>query len=102
MRQPFFPPRSSWSRRRPWPIGRAMVMGIILLFCSALALASLEKVDVVATAPGKIIVNGRTKVIQPAETGLVRAIHVHDGSTVKSGDALRTRSNHQCGRTGPR
>jgi membrane fusion protein, hemolysin D len=63
-------------------------MTIILLFCSALAWASLGKVDVVATAPGKIIVNGRTKVIQPAETGLVRAIHVHDGSTVKSGDVL--------------
>ncbi len=26
--------------------------------------------------------------IQPAETGLVRAIHVHDGTTVKAGDVL--------------
>src|SRR5258707_11384401 len=70
----------------PSPIGRAIGMTIILLFCAALAWASLGKVDVVATAPGKIVVNGRTKVIQPAETGVVRAIHVRDGATVKAGD----------------
>ncbi len=72
----------------PSPTGRAIGMTVILLFCAALAWASLGKVDVVATAPGKIVVNGRTKVIQPAETGVVRAIHVRDGETVKAGDVL--------------
>jgi hemolysin D len=72
----------------PSPIGRAIGMTIILLFCAALAWASMGKVDVVATAPGKIVVNGRTKVIQPAETGVVRAIHVRDGTAVKAGDVL--------------
>jgi hemolysin D len=72
----------------PSPIGRAIGLTVILLFCAALGWASLGKVDVVATAPGKIVVNGRTKVIQPAETGVVRAIHVRDGATVKAGDVL--------------
>ncbi|GLS17856.1 HlyD family type I secretion periplasmic adaptor subunit [Labrys miyagiensis] len=72
----------------PSPIGRAVGGTIIMLFCAALAWASLGKVDVVATAPGKIVVNGRTKVIQPAETGVVRAIHVGDGARVKAGDVL--------------
>src|SRR5438034_5110330 len=72
----------------PSPTGRAIGMTIIFLFCAALAWASLGKVDVVATAPGKIVANGRTKVIQPAETGVVRAIHVRDGETVKAGDVL--------------
>jgi hemolysin D len=72
----------------PSPIGHAVGLTIILLFCAALAWASLGKVDIVATAPGKIVVNGRTKVIQPAETGVVRAIHVRDGTTVKAGDVL--------------
>ncbi len=40
--------------------------------------ACLGSVDIVATAPGKIIPSGRTKVIQPFET-VVRAIHVRDG-----------------------
>jgi hemolysin D len=72
----------------PSPVGRAIGMTIIVLFCSALAWAALGKVDVVATAPGKIVLNGRTKVIQPAETGVVRAIHVRDGTAVKAGDVL--------------
>jgi hemolysin D len=72
----------------PSPIGRALGLTIILLFCAALGWASLGKVDVVATAPGRTVVNGRTKVIQPAETGVVRAIHVRDGTTVKAGDVL--------------
>ena len=72
----------------PSPIGRATGMIIILLFCSAVTWASLGKVEVVATAPGKTIVNGRTKVVQSAETGVVRAIHVHDGSMVRAGDVL--------------
>jgi hemolysin D len=42
----------------------------------------------VATAPGKIVPSGRTKVIQPFETGVVRAIHVRDGQKVKAGEVL--------------
>src|SRR5262249_12395137 len=38
--------------------------------------------------PGKIVPTGRTKVVQPFEIGVVRAIHVHDGQTVKAGDVL--------------
>lgn len=72
----------------PSPVGRAIGVTIILLFCAALVWAALGKVDVVATATGKIVVNGRTKVIQPAEIGLVRAIHVRDGATVRAGDVL--------------
>ena len=72
----------------PSPVGRAIGVTIILLFCAALVWAALGKVDVVATATGKIVVNGRTKVIQPAETGVVRAIHVRDGATVRAGDVL--------------
>jgi hemolysin D len=61
---------------------------IIALFGVALLWASLGTVDIVAVAPGKVIPNGRTKIIQPFEAGVVRAIHIHDGSTVKAGDVL--------------
>jgi hemolysin D len=72
----------------PSPIGRAIGVTIIALFCIALAWASFGKVDIVATAPGRIIVNGRAKLIQPAEAGVVRAIRVRDGAMVKAGDVL--------------
>jgi hemolysin D len=38
--------------------------------------------------PGKIVPSGRTKLIQPFETEVVRAIHVQDGQSVKAGDVL--------------
>jgi len=72
----------------PSPLGRAIGVTIIALFGLALAWASLGEVDIIAAAPGKIIPSGRTKVIQPFETGVVRAIHVRDGQSVKAGQVL--------------
>ena len=72
----------------PSPVGRAIGATIIALFCLALAWAWLGHVDIVASAPGRIIPSGRTKVIQPFETGVVRAIHVRDGESVKAGQVL--------------
>lgn len=72
----------------PSPTGRAIAGVIALLFCLAIAWAALGKVDVIASAPGKMIPSGRSKVIQPFETGVIRAIHVRDGQMVKAGDVL--------------
>jgi hemolysin D len=70
------------------PVGRAIGATIILFFAAAIAWACLGSVDIIATAPGKIVPSGRTKVIQPFETGVVRAIHVRDGQAVKAGEVL--------------
>lgn len=48
----------------------------------------LGKLDVVVSAPGRIIPADRVKVIQPTELGVVRAIHVRDGQHVKAGQLL--------------
>jgi hemolysin D len=72
----------------PSPIGRAIGATIIAIFCLALAWACLGTVDIVAVAPGRIVPSGSTKIIQPFDTGVVRAIHVRDGQSVKAGDAL--------------
>src|SRR5262249_38225600 len=72
----------------PSPIGRAIRGAIILLFCAALIWAWWGTIDIVASATGKIVPSGRTKVIQPFETGVVRSIRVQDGQAVKAGDVL--------------
>ena len=72
----------------PSPIGRAIGATIVALFCLALVWATFGHVDVVASASGKIVPDGRVKLIQPFETGVVRAIHVRDGQSVKAGDLL--------------
>src|ERR1700730_12795654 len=72
----------------PSPIGRAISTTIITLFCLAVAWATYARVDIVASAQGKIVPSGRSKVIQALEIGVVRAIHVQDGQEVKAGDVL--------------
>ena len=72
----------------PSPIGRAIGASIILLFGAALAWSWWGTIDIVASATGKIVPSGRTKVIQPFETGVIRAIRVDDGQAVKAGDLL--------------
>ncbi len=70
------------------PVGRAIAYAIMALFSVALLWACFGRVDIIASAKGKIIPSGRTKVIQPFETGVVRAIDVHDGQVVKAGETL--------------
>jgi membrane fusion protein, hemolysin D len=72
----------------PSPIGRTIIATIILLFCAALGWAWWGTIDIVASSTGKIVPSGRTKVVQPFETGVVRSIRVQDGQTVKAGDLL--------------
>src|SRR5215467_48232 len=84
----FLPAALEITETPPSPIGRAMGAIVFALFCAALAWACIGNVDIVTTAPGKIIPSGRTKLIQPFETGVVRAIHVRDGQSVKAGEVL--------------
>ena len=72
----------------PSPTGRAIALTIAAVFIVGFAWSTIGTVDIVATAPGKIIPTGRTKTIQPLETGVVRVIHVRDGQEVKAGDVL--------------
>jgi hemolysin D len=69
-------------------MGRMIAATIMLFFVVAVAWAWFGKVDIIAVAPGKIVPTGRTKVVQPFETGVVRAIHVQDGQTVSAGEVL--------------
>jgi hemolysin D len=70
------------------PIAGAIGGTIILLFCVALVWALLGHIDIVASASGRIIPSGRTKVIQPFEIGVIRAIRVQEGQSVKVGEVL--------------
>ena len=62
-----------------------LLMAFALL---AVLWAVFGQIDVVATAQGKIVPNEGSKLIQPIETSVVKAIHVVDGQTVKAGQVL--------------
>src|SRR3989441_6919127 len=72
----------------PSPVGRAVGGTIIGVFAVGILWASVGHIDIVAVAPGKIIPSGHSKVIQPLDSGVIRAIHVRDGQAVKKGDVL--------------
>jgi hemolysin D len=86
------------------PLGRAIGATLIAFFLVALAWACLAKVDIIATAQGKVVPVGRTKTVQPLEAGIVTAIHVKDGDKVREGDILieldRTVSTSERNRVG--
>ena len=84
----FLPAALEIAETPPSPTGRAIGATIIAVFVAAVVWACVGTVDIVATAPGKIIPSGRTKLIQPFETGVVRAINVRNGQSVKAGDVL--------------
>ena len=84
----FLPAALEIAETPPSPVGRAISATIMAVFCIALIWLSVGRVDIIATSTGKIIPTGRTKIIQPFETAVVRAIHVRDGQQVRAGEVL--------------
>jgi len=70
------------------PAPRIALWLIMAFALIAVLWATFGRIDVVATAIGKIIPSDRTKVIQPMETAVVKAIHVRDGQDVTLGQIL--------------
>ena len=70
------------------PAGRAIGGLIIAAAVTAVIWASLSRIDIIATAPGRIIPVGQTKIVQPFQAGIVQAIDVADGNHVTAGQPL--------------
>ena len=70
------------------PLGALVVWLVALLLIVALAWSYFGKIDILAVANGKISAEGSTKIIQPAVSGVVTSINVHEGQRVKKGETL--------------
>ena len=70
------------------PTGRAMALAIGAFFVIAVVWACFGKLDIITTAPGRLLPVGRIKLIQPLDAGVVRAIRVQDGDHVHAGQVL--------------
>src|SRR5579871_3527332 len=70
------------------PLGR-VIGGIIILFVAIAIIWSIfGRIDIVATASGKVVPTGRTKTVQPLEAGIVTEILVEDGDRVTAGQVV--------------
>jgi len=84
----FLPAALEIQERPPSPVGRTLVWLIVAFFSIALVWAVFGRIDIVATAQGKIVPGDRVKIIQPMEIGTVRTIAVREDQPVKAGDLL--------------
>jgi hemolysin D len=84
----FLPAALALQRQPVSPLPRVAMATVVSLLLIALLWAIVGKIDIVATAQGKIVPDGRAKIIQSIETAKVTAIHVTDGKLVKTGDVL--------------
>ena len=84
----FLPAALSLQEQPVNPLARHIKWAIMAFLALAVLWACLGEIDVVASAQGKVVPSGKTKVIQPREVAVVKAIHVYDGQQVKAGDLL--------------
>ena len=72
----------------PSPLPRAVLHILLALLGVLLVWAVVGRLDVVAVAPGKLVPQSFLKVVQPAESGIVREILVKEGDEVSAGQVL--------------
>lgn len=69
----------------PSPLGGWLMCIIVGMLSIALLWACIGQVNIVAVAKGRVMPDGRIKVVQASEQGVVGAIHVRDGERVTAG-----------------
>ena len=74
--------------RPPAPLGRGVLYVMLGLVAAMVAWAAVAKLDIVATAEGKLVPAGYLKIVQPAEQGLIKEIFVREGEVVREGQVL--------------
>ncbi|OGT02208.1 MAG: secretion protein HylD [Gallionellales bacterium RIFCSPLOWO2_02_58_13] len=72
----------------PTPFARALLYSLLTLLGLLLIWAVFGKLDVVASASGKLLPQSYLKIVQPSEQGVIRDILVEEGEHVKAGQVL--------------
>ncbi len=84
----FMPATVEVLERPPAPFSRVVVLLLVCLATIAILWAVIARIDIVASGTGVVIPKGKVKVVQPLESGIVKAIAVQDGQLVKRGELL--------------
>jgi len=70
------------------PAPHILVICITLFLISIIVWSYTGELDIVATAPGKIVVSEKTKALQFSESGIIHSVNVRDGDRVEKGQLL--------------
>lgn len=84
----FLPAALEVQESPPTPVSHWLLWLLLSLFCIGIVWAAFGEVDIVVTAPGRVVPSGQVKVVQALNTGSVVAIHIRDGERVEAGQPL--------------
>lgn len=88
LRYEFLPAAEEIVETPPSPFGWIVLWLITGLLVIAMAWSCFGKLDVIASATGKVVPEGSIKTVQPASAGVVAEIKVSEGQKVKKGQLL--------------
>jgi HlyD family secretion protein len=76
------------SEQPPSPLPRSMLYLLLGLVTGTVVWATVGKLDIVAVASGKLVPQSFIKVVQPADSGIIKEILVKEGDGVEAGQVL--------------
>ena len=74
--------------RHPLATWRSVAWPLMLLLAALMIWAGFAQLDQVAVATGEVVPQGKIKVVQHLEGGIIEQIHVSERSVVRIGDPL--------------
>ncbi len=72
----------------PSPLPGRVLQVLLVLFFLALAWTLVARLDVIATAQGRVVPMNYLQIVQPSEQGIVRELLVTEGDLVRKGQVL--------------
>jgi hemolysin D len=84
----FAPEILALEKRPPSPLPRFVLYTLLVLLGVLLAWAILGRLDIVASAEGRLVPQTYLKIVQPADAGVLKEILVKEGDAVTAGQVL--------------
>lgn len=72
----------------PSQIGRIVLWSVSALVLIMIIWAAFGQLDIIASAEGKLVPQTLIKIVQPAESGVVKELLVNEGDSVKAGQVI--------------
>lgn len=84
----FAPGLLAIQERPPARLPRTLMYVVLALFLILLTWSIFGKLDIIASAEGRLVPQSYVKIVQPADAGIVQEILVKEGESVKAGQIL--------------
>ncbi|MBR7798915.1 HlyD family type I secretion periplasmic adaptor subunit [Undibacterium fentianense] len=72
----------------PSQIGRIVLWSVSMLVFILVIWAAFGKLDIIASSEGKLVPQTLVKIVQPAESGIIKELLVNEGDSVKAGQVI--------------